>query len=181
MTNSGFRSGVFGPVESYEPSGPTCTPNRTYSVVNGVCTPNKLSCPSGEYDIGFSSCISADANGRLDGNWDLDGGVSHADNVDTYGFTGPGQWGATFSYGVVKGIVSCNNTNGTLYVATDEEFSNTATGRYCWIKMTSPAASRWVFKGDYEEAGKCAIACATYGSSNVIYRSDLRSARKSAV
>lgn len=151
--------GTFTESCSGEPSEPTCTPNRTYSMVNGVCKLDKLSCPSGQYDIGFSSCISADITGGSSyGSWNFDGGKK---NVDTYGLTGPGQWGVTFDdYGNVLGIASCNNTFGRSNAATDQEFNTTADGQYCWCKMTYPAASRWVFGfGGYYGADFCAANC----------------------
>ncbi len=150
-------------------------PDGTYYDNTGTFTETcGLSCPSGQYDIGFSSCIDGSTGGSANGYWDFGGNKS---NTDTYGLTAAGQWGTTFSYGVVKGIASCNGTNGSYGVATDQEFSNTSNGRYCWCKMTSPAASRWVFRLDVDflyGEGVCAYNCANGCGRYVRDDSDFR-------
>lgn len=139
-----------------------------------------LSCPSGQYDIGFSSCIDASKKGTILGYWDFEGNVS---KPTVYGLTAGGQWGVTFSgYGQVKGIASCNSTPGsTMGETTTEEFSQSSEGQYCWCKMTSPSASLWVFSYDYNDAGKCANSCANRCGNFVMSNSDFRSGVFSSV
>ncbi|MBQ0013214.1 MAG: hypothetical protein KBS86_01415, partial [Proteobacteria bacterium] len=147
-------------------------PSGTYYDNKGTftetCTGEPLSCPSGQYDIGFSSCISASTKVSGHGYWDFGGATS---NTTTYGLTAGGQWGVTFSYGKVTGIASCNSTKGTHGVATTTNFSNTSNGKDCWCKMTSPAASRWVFNIVTTTEYDCYYACAWDCGHAVLYGS----------
>lgn len=170
--------GTFTESCSGEPSEPTCTPNRTYSMVNGVCKLDKLSCPSGQYDIGLSSCLGSDMFTTLLAYWDFGGSeptFSPALPDLPIVLTGPGQWGerclSRSSSDVltvdITGIASCNNTSGTSGDVTDEEFNNTADGQYCWCKMTYPAASRWVFRNDNKNADNCVRLCASACATDI--------------
>lgn len=73
-------------------------------------------------------------------------------------------WRATFSYGTITGIASCNTIKGssTGAINTTDTMSQSDTGQYCWCKMLSPAGSVWTFEYDRESASKCAKYCASY-------------------
>ncbi|MBQ0013374.1 MAG: hypothetical protein KBS86_02280, partial [Proteobacteria bacterium] len=127
----------------------------------------RLSCPAGQYDIGFSQCIDPSTNGTDNGSWDFTGDT---ENIGAYSLAEPGTWGVTFRYGKIKGIASCNSTPGTGATPTNENFSQTSTGRYCWCKMTEPVGSKWVFFTDAVAQGYpcdyvCAWGCAHYGQT----------------
>ncbi|MCQ2582148.1 MAG: hypothetical protein MJ170_04210 [Alphaproteobacteria bacterium] len=117
-----------------------------------------LSCPDGQYDIGLSQCIDVSQSGTGYGYINFSGTSSSA---DVYGLTENGTWGTTLYTGdKVTGIASCNSTPGsTRGETTTEEFSQSSEGQYCWCKMTSPSASRWVFASDKGSADKCVRNC----------------------
>ncbi|MCQ2581629.1 MAG: hypothetical protein MJ170_01455 [Alphaproteobacteria bacterium] len=121
-----------------------------------------LTCSSGTYDIGFSQCIDPATNGSEYGFMNDSTGDRgpNSSNTDTYGLTTDQTWGVTFSYGIVKGIASCNGTPGTYAQSTNQNFNQTDKGQYCWCKMTFPAVSRWVFYNDLGDAANCAGGCA---------------------
>ncbi|MBQ0013542.1 MAG: hypothetical protein KBS86_03175 [Proteobacteria bacterium] len=82
-------------------AGSCWLPNGTYYDNKGTFTETcSNSCSSGQYDIGFSSCVKLSTNGTALGSWDFGGSKS---NINTYGLTAGGQWAAEFSYGIVKG------------------------------------------------------------------------------
>ena len=77
-----------------------------------------------------------------------------------------GEWAVTFSYGTVKGMAKCSNTNGTYATVGSPSDTN---GRYCWCGATgytpdggtqcSIASPSWVFLDDSEFAWNCAYDC----------------------
>ncbi len=136
-----------------------------------------LSCPDGQYDIGFSQCIDPATNGTAYGYRNDSTGDMGADSSDTatYGLTTDQTWGVTFSYGIIKGITSCNGTSGTFGQSTTDNFSQTDKGQYCWCKMTEPAVSRWVFRYGHNYAAGCAYGCADDCGRNVQTISGFRS------
>ncbi|MBQ0013405.1 MAG: hypothetical protein KBS86_02460 [Proteobacteria bacterium] len=146
--------------------------DQTYARKLRDCS--RFSCPPGQYDLGFSSCIE-NVWGSGWGGWNFNGGKSSA---TTYGLTAAGQWGTTLDGGNnITGIASCNDTPGTQGVLADTEFSNTVSGEYCWCKMTSPAASSWAYLYDYTTnssstcAEDCAGYCGRYSQSTSSFRS----------
>ncbi|MCQ2582209.1 MAG: hypothetical protein MJ170_04540 [Alphaproteobacteria bacterium] len=123
-----------------------------------------LTCPSGTYDIGFSQCIDPGPNGTDHGCMNDSTGDwgPNSDNTDTYGLTTDQTWATEFSYGIIKGIASCNGTSGTYGQSTTANFSQSDKGQYCWCKMTEPAVSRWVFRINRGDAASCAYDCADH-------------------
>ncbi|MFQ6777974.1 MAG: InlB B-repeat-containing protein, partial [Alphaproteobacteria bacterium] len=101
-------------------------------------------------------------------------------NTDTYNITEDQSWATEFSYGVVRGIASCNDTAGnhndyrydndsSNWSRPGDTFTQDSTGRYCWCKITGytptggtlqSLVSSWVFYSDREDADKCAGGCA---------------------
>ncbi len=135
----------------------------------------QMSCPSGQYNIGFSQCIDVSQDGTAYGYIKHNGTSSKAAD---YGLTENGTWGATLYTGdKVTGIASCNSTKSTRGETTTEEFSQSSEGQYCWCKMTSPFASRWVFLNDYFSVVTCANSCASncgyFVQNNSAFRSGL--------
>lgn len=78
-------------------------------------------------------------------------------------------WQATFSYGKIYGIASCNKTSGSVgMVNIGTVMSQTDEGQYCWCKMLVPAVSAWVFEdGNSDSASNCAVFCANHCGSYV--------------
>ena len=136
-----------------------------------------LSCPSDTYDIGFSQCVDPATNGSGSGyiNDSTGDWGAGSDNTTTYGLMTDQTWATEFSYGIIKGIASCNGTKGTHYRSTTANFSQSDKGQNCWCKMTEPTAARWVFSDvDYSEAycaGSCAYFCADLVQNNSDFRS----------
>ena len=93
------------------------------------------------------------------------------------------EWETNFSYGTVKGMAKCSNTNGDY--ATVGTPSNT-NGQYCWCAATSYtpdggtqcniASPSWVFYGDVDSASLCANGCADDCAYRVLYYPDFRRA-----
>ncbi|MCQ2581451.1 MAG: hypothetical protein MJ170_00515 [Alphaproteobacteria bacterium] len=135
-------------------------------------------CPNGQYYLGFSQCIDPDPNGTDYGFMNDSTGESGAwtKNTATYGLTTDQTWSVTFSYGIVKGIASCNSTPGTYAQSTNQNFNQTDKGQYCWCKMTFPAVSRWVFYIDRASAAACAFYCADHCGDGFRVYSGFRSA-----
>ncbi len=131
-----------------------------------------LSCPDGQYDIGFSQCIDVSQNGTSFGSRSHSGKTSGT--VDAHGLTENGTWGTTLYTGdKVTGIASCNSTPGsTEGETTTEEFSQSSEGQYCWCKMTSPSASLWVFA--YEFSAYSSGSANTNCANNCTYRCGVR-------
>ena len=87
------------------------------------------------------------------------------------------DWAATCTTNgvstLISGIGICSSTKGASLHATATELDTSSTSddnKYCWCKMTSPAVSRWVFRGTFGTAGVCARDCArtcAYGVWNV--------------
>ena len=73
-------------------------------------------------------------------------------------------WKATFSYGTVSGVASCNNTagssNSTAHPEYNSTFTQATTGTQCWCRMTSPVRSAWVYDGPKDNAATCETNCA---------------------
>ncbi|MCQ2581946.1 MAG: hypothetical protein MJ170_03115 [Alphaproteobacteria bacterium] len=167
------------------PTGPS--DGKKYSLIwngNGfsfeefIEQPTGLQCNAGTYDIGFDQCIDPATDGSDYGSMNDSTGDwgAYSSNTATYGLTTDQTWGVTFDgYGNVKGIASCNGTNGTRNQSTTDNFSQTDKGQYCWCKMTEPAASRWVFRDDCHSAADCADMCADICGNNVQSATDFRS------
>ena len=72
-----------------------------------------------------------------------------------------GEWTATFPYGTVSGISTCNSTSGSYGVARpNANFEQGTTGVYCWCRMLRPARSAWVYRYARSSASDCASRCA---------------------
>ena len=94
-----------------------------------------------------------------------------------------GEWRIIFSYGTVKGMSKCSNTNGDY--ATVGTPSNT-NGQYCWCAATSytpdggtqcnVASPSWVFHDDIVSASYCANYCASNCAGYVMSFPDFRRA-----
>ncbi len=108
----------------------------------------------------------------IDGG-DIDPGTDHSSELSN------GEWRIIFSYGTVKGMAKCSNTNGDY--ATVGNPSNT-NGQYCWCAATSYApdggnqcniaSPSWVFCLDGGFAYFCADRCAYWCASYVDYNED---------
>ena len=98
-------------------------------------------------------------------------------NESTYGLTAGGWAVKDTSGGIIKGIASCNSTNGAgEYDSCESDaikpgntFSSSSSGQYCWCKMSSytptggnvcnVASPSWVFYNDLGSASGCASHC----------------------
>ena len=70
-------------------------------------------------------------------------------------------WTATFPYGKISGIASCNGTGGVgMYAVSNTEFATTITGSHCWCKMLKPVASKWQYQGSLVSISNCKSNCA---------------------
>ena len=119
-------------------------------------------------------------------------------NESTYGLTA-GEWALKdTSGGIIKGIASCNSTNGEGGVydscASDaikpgNTFSSSSGGEYCWCKISSytpsggsacnVASPSWVFPHDIlfaSSVSSCARYCAVYCANGVESDPDFRRA-----
>ncbi len=77
----------------------------------------------------------------------------------------------------IEGRALCSSTDGPYAQPGDPDGSGSGDTKYCWCKMTSPAASRWVFNDDSSgTAGLCASECAYGCAVSLQNYSDLRSA-----
>ncbi len=86
-----------------------------------------------------------------------------------------GEWTATFPYGTVSGISTCNSTSGSYGVARpNANFEQGTTGVYCWCRMLRPARSAWVYRSAYSSASDCASNCASYCGRHVRTYADFR-------
>ncbi|MCQ2581576.1 MAG: hypothetical protein MJ170_01170 [Alphaproteobacteria bacterium] len=141
-----------------------------------------LSCPDGQYDIGFSQCIDVSQKGTACGNINH---IGRSNAAADYGLTENDTWGTTLYTGdKVTGIASCNSTPGsTEGETTTEEFSQSSEGQYCWCKMTSPAVSPWVFTSEFSAyssgsantncANNCANRCGIRVRTTEAFRSSV--------
>ncbi len=110
-----------------------------------------------------------------------------SENASIYGLTSTGTWAVKdTSGGIIKGIASCNSTNGggvydsceSNAIKPGNTFSNSSSGQYCWCKISSytptggnvcnVASPSWVFSDDGESAYGCASACAMYCAADVM-------------
>ena len=135
---------------------------------------------SGNSGSGGACALTASTLNSLEGN---DSGYitdsrgeygADSDNADTYGLTADNTWATEFTDGtIIKGIASCNNTEGedSGVPMQNAQFTTTDTGQYCWCKATSynpsvgeacdvSVASLWVFSGAYRSSDDCAYDCA---------------------
>jgi hypothetical protein len=87
-------------------------------------------------------------------------------NIDGTGYTNNDAaktWTATFRFGTVSGIATCNSTSGTYGKAYPQyNFDNnhaSSTGVYCWCRMTSPVRSAWVYEDKLNSASECGAVC----------------------
>ena len=113
-------------------------------------------------------------------------------NADIYGLTVGGWVVKDTSGGIIKGIASCNSTNGAgVYdscasdaIKPGNTFSSSSSGQYCWCKISSytpsggsacnVASPSWVFYYDLESASDCAASCAFYCATYVMFLPDFR-------
>ena len=74
-------------------------------------------------------------------------------------------WTTIFPYGTVRGIATCNSTEGTFAHAYPEyDFGDdyaSSEGVYCWCRMTYPVRSAWVINYERDSADICASHCAS--------------------
>ena len=73
------------------------------------------------------------------------------------------QWTATCNEIPVSGVAFCSNKKGTSSGAKSSTLTASTTSnanKYCWIKMTSPAVSQWVFYMDLGTTDGCLYNCA---------------------
>ena len=79
-------------------------------------------------------------------------------------------WSATFPYGKISGVSACINVSGTQAVSvknlthtvngvTKTVVGGEQTGRYCWIRMTHPVVSQWVYYEGRGDANACFSTC----------------------
>ncbi|MCQ2581993.1 MAG: hypothetical protein MJ170_03355 [Alphaproteobacteria bacterium] len=128
--------------------------------------------PSGyaSYGLDGQHCVGMDANYDLFG---VDAGGSCSDPE----FAGmvAGDWYVDIPEmnTKIEGRALCSSTNGTY--ASDPDGSGSGDTRYCWCKITSPAASRWLFFYDDFDADDCAFYCAYYCGNDIRDFSDVRS------
>ena len=118
-----------------------------------------------------------------------------SENASIYGLTSTGTWAVKdTSGGIIKGIASCNSTNGggvydsceSNAIKPGNTFSNSSSGQYCWCKMSSytpsggsacnVASPSWVFISDNGSASDCADYCADDCTAFVVDYADLRRA-----
>ncbi|MFQ6778231.1 MAG: InlB B-repeat-containing protein [Alphaproteobacteria bacterium] len=102
-------------------------------------------------------------------------------NTALYNITEDQSWGASFLFGDITGIASCNDTAGNSNESTwtndssnwtrpGDTFTQDSTGQYCWCKITGytptggtlqSLSSSWVFNTDnMSGADGCANSCA---------------------
>ena len=150
--------------------------NKLYCVLGAifvVCIlPDSIfaACSAGYYG---TSLITPDTNGSKVGYKALNG-KSDFSSGNTEGLSN-GDWGVRWSSGTVmgtaKGVSSCNSTQGqsNSTIGSSDSFSTTATGKYCWCKMTvwtpnggsaQSLSGLWVFKGNYSNTSNCSNICA---------------------
>jgi hypothetical protein len=133
-----------------------------------VCKPSTTpSCTSGSKGVvcmKWESPTSCSSSSPTSGNYETTWTVS----------------GCTGGSGVTSfgGEIRCSETNGTY--ATQGNPSSTS-GTYCWCRLTSPAASAWVFQNVYGSADSCSRFCAHNCAADAQDYSDFRSARFSAL
>ncbi|MBQ0013389.1 MAG: hypothetical protein KBS86_02380 [Proteobacteria bacterium] len=139
-----------------------------------------LSCPSGQYDIGFSQCIDPATNetgyGYINDSVHTWIGPDSS-NESVYGLTQDNTWGVTLYTGdKIKGETLCSSMEGIDgKPGNPDEAFDEDTSQYCWCRMTFPAVSRWVFLYDDGFAGNCANNCAGYCGYNIQFNSAFRS------
>ena len=119
----------------------------------------------------------------------------YSENTSIYGLTSTGTWAVKdTSGGIVKGIASCNSTNGggeydsceSDAIKPGNTFSSSSGGRYCWCKISSytpsggnvcnVASPSWVFISDNGSASDCADYCADDCTAFVMDYADVRRA-----
>ena len=96
-------------------------------------------------------------------------------------------WSTRFKWGVISGYAMCSaygtdSSTGKVFSMgkTEENLEDkgaSITGvekRYCWCKMTHPAASLWVFGYDAGSLASCASHCASSCGDNARDNSALR-------
>lgn len=81
------------------------------------------------------------------------------------------QWSLSCNDVPLKGIGVCVSTEGndgdTLENLDTVDAADANT--HCWCQMTSPALSRFVFRGTYVSASSCSQACPYQCTSSVLY------------
>ena len=101
----------------------------------------------------------------------LDPSVAGTD--DSYDDTS-NTWTATFSYGIVSGVATCNSTQGTNSIAYPQyNFDTGTTGANCWCRMLTPARSAWVHESEsssYNCSNNCAYNCGHFFHTDVYFR-----------
>ena len=79
-------------------------------------------------------------------------------------------WSATFPYGIISGVSACINVTGQMPVknlthtvngVTKTVVGGEQTGSNCWIRMTHPVVSQWVFYRAIADADTCFDKCLT--------------------
>jgi len=94
--------------------------------------------------------LDASVNGSFDGYISKNGVMASIYNAENsnypgspgsqppayFGLTENGSWATEYSYGTIKGIAKCSDTNGTFMEVSNVTPSDTE-GKYCWCKMNS--------------------------------------------
>ena len=94
-----------------------------------------------------------------------------------------GEWAVTFSYGTIKGMAKCSETNGSFAIV---GVPSDTTGQNCWCAATSYipsngsqcsiAALSWVLVNSYPAESYCTDDCAFKCSYGVRINDDFRGA-----
>ena len=136
--------------------------------------------------------LSEDASGRAAIRLSPYQGSLYSSNggktYETYGLTVPGQWGASFTYGDVRGVSKCSakpgnqnnhtwNNDSSNWLATENELNTMGNGQYCWCKVDGfkptegdwcPVTStQWIFIDNRGSNSMCATDCASYCANRV--------------
>ena len=89
-------------------------------------------------------------------------------------------WTAQFPYGRISGISACINVSGTVTKnlthtvdgVTKPVVGGEQTGKYCWVRMTHPVMSNWMFYVEWSSAKQCFDSCLSgaWGSFDTNYQ-----------
>jgi len=171
---------------------------RVYQSGLNTCEPSDQNqCAGGYHYVAGQSPVLPDTATNADdtqyvSHMGSDGETKNTDNDLT-----AGEWKVTWTSGngtkgTMKGIASCNTTNGTVASSTvsSASMTNGVTGGDCWCKTTSwtpsggtelRVSSAWLYNDDYGIGISCAASCALRCAYKVKADSGFRSALFGAV
>lgn len=106
-------------------------------------------------------------------------------SIDTTSAVGDKEsmtWSAQFPYGRISGVSACIDIKGIASYRTVKHLQHEIngvvkpvvggeqTGKYCWVRMTHPALSDWMFFSvvEYSSAQDCFARCLTDGWGSFI-------------